>query len=157
MYVIFESCSWTGTQMYPLLLRPALFVFVYWTLSAFDNGEMGLLILSAHGAMTAHSSLALMVRPISSQLMQEVMVVWGLRSTGSSVQLLWCPMRTALGSGVGCLKPIHMLSAQMVQRWRNIHTHSAHPLSPSTEQLSKNQLRDFIVQEIFNILQIQSQ
>lgn len=80
-WVLCESSSWTHTQMYPLLLRSALFVFVYWVLSGLDNGEMGLLILSAHGAMTARSSFALMGRPISDQLMQEV-VVWGWRSTG---------------------------------------------------------------------------
>lgn len=142
MGLIFNSSppsSWICTQVIFLMwvmLRPTLVVFVYWALSGFDNGEMGLLILSAHGAMTEHSSLAHMGWPISSQLMQEV-VVWGWRSTGSPAQLLWCPTWTALGSGVACLRPIHMLSAQMVQRWRNIRTHSAHPLSLSTKQLSR--------------------
>lgn len=129
-----ESCSWAYTHWY-LLLRSDLFGFVYWGLSGLDNGEMGLLILSAHGATTVHSSLVLMGWPISSQLMQEV-VGWGF--TGSSVQLLWCLLRTGLGSGVDCLRPIHMLSAQKVQRWRNIHTHSAHPLNNSNKQLSIN-------------------
>lgn len=105
-----ESSAWTHVQMHLFLLRLALFVFAYWILSGTDNGEMGLLILSAHGAMTAHSSFALMGQPISNQLMQEV-VVWGWRSTGSSVQLLWRPTRTESGSGVACLRPIHMLSA----------------------------------------------
>lgn len=76
-YLSCESCSRTHTHLNSLLLRSALFVFVYWVLSGLDNGEMGLLILSAHGAMMAHSSLALKGRPISSQLMQDV-VLWGV-------------------------------------------------------------------------------